>query len=282
MSDNDTSTDTSNQDTVEVEFSSAHFGEEPDTTTETTPEVPETQPEGDAQTPDESTETPTDEPAEQPETAETPEPTEEKPAETKGMTRAERAAFYQQQQQEQQREVAQVVNQTYQPQNVTELQQAYLNEGYSDGEALMLARQDAAEQKALIAEATAEIANLNANLRVDSVEAQSKYDWMNPEKTDSYNKELHEQAAQIFAQGITTDPRTGQIIEARMTPMQAADIVNNIWNSGVGKAQIAAQKAAEQQFADVAPTTSSAPPKSSQTAEDKQAAGIERALNAIR
>jgi hypothetical protein len=278
MSDNDTTEDTSTDETIE--FSGSHFGEdaidetstETDTSTEPATDKAETT-ETDADKPaDESTE---DKPADEATPDEV--TTEDKSdVDLKGMSRAERAAYFQSQKQEQQREVGQVINQIYRPQNVTELQQAYLNDnpGLDEGTALILARQDVAEQKAQIAEATTEIAELNANLRVDSFEAQAAYDWMNPTKTDSYDTDAHEAAAQIFSQGITTDPRTGQIIEARMTPKQAADIVDKIRNSGNAKAQLAAQKAAEAQLAAVAPPTSSAPPSGNESEDDKRAARL--------
>jgi hypothetical protein len=285
MSDNDT-TEESNVSEETVEFAQSHFDEDAVDTTATTA-TDDDSPAEPAEDNAETTETDADKAEES--TEDKPAESEDKPDEAiteeksesdlKGMTRAERAVYFQSLKQEQTREVAEVVNQNYQPQDVTDLQQAYLDAGYSDGEALMLARQDVAEQKAQIAEATTEIAELNANLRVDSFEAQATYDWMNPAKADTYDKESHEAAAQIFSQGITTDPRTGQIIEARMSPKQAADIVDKIRNSGTAKAQLAAQKAAEAQLAAVAPPTSSAPPSSSQSADDKQASGLERAMN---
>lgn len=286
MSDNDTTEDTNTTEET-VEFSSSHFGE--DAVDETTQEVTETPADPAEDNAEKPTETEADKPVE--ESPEATEIAEDKPDETieeksdvdlKAMSRAERAAYFQSQKQEQTRAVAEVINQNYAPQDVQQLQEAYMNQGYDEGTSLMLARQDVAEQKAQIAEATAEIAELNANLRVDSFEAQVKYDWMNPAKADVYDKDLHELTAQIFSQGMVTDPRTGQIVEARMTPMQAADIVEKIRNSGTAKAQLVAQKAAEAQLAAVAPPTSTAPPSSTQTADDKQASGLERALGNVR
>lgn len=298
MSDND-STEDSNVSEETVEFSSSHFGEEPvdettptdsDTTAEPAEDNAETT-ETDAEpSAEESTE---EQPAEGDAKPDEVTPEEKSDSDLKGMSRAERAEYFQSLKQEQTREIAQVVNQNYAPQDVQQVADYYSSNGLVNGEtgevyyptpaeALSLARQDVADQKTQIAEATAEIAELNANLRVDSFEAQSKYDWMNPAKTDTYDKDLHELSAQIFSQGITTDPRTGQIIEARMTPMQAAAIVETIRNSGASKAQLAAQKAAEAQLAAVAPPTSSAPPSSSQSADDKQASGLERALGNVR
>lgn len=282
MSDNDNQQDNGNDGMVE--FSESHFDEPAindtgDIQADATPKPTEET----AQTSDDTTEQTTEETAEQPEGEDKPDEAapEEKSddVDLKAMSRAERAAYYQSLKQEQTREVAEVVNQNYAPQDIAQLQEYYMSQGADEFQALVLARQDFADQSAQIAEATTEIAELNANLRVDSFEAQSKYEWMNPNKADSYDKNLHELAAKIFSQGITTDPRTGQIIDARMTPMQAAEIVESIRNSGVSKAQLAAQKAAEAQLAAVAPPTSTAPPKSNESSDDRQASSLERALN---
>jgi hypothetical protein len=263
-----------------IEFSSDPFADETDTPVEEA--KPDTAEPADADTPEPPAET--EEPAEDgdvkpEEPTDEAQPEEEKSeADLKQMTRAERKEYFEAQKQEQQRSVDQVIDATYQPQPVNELQQYYMEQGHTEGEALILARQDVADQKAQIAEAKSEIVELNANLRVDSLEAQQKFDWMNPEKTDSYDKDLHNLTAQIYGQMITTDPRTGQIIDARMTPMQLASIIDKARNSGSAKAALKAQKAAEQQMAAAAPPTSSAPSKA-QTAEDKQAEALERALN---
>lgn len=180
----------------------------------------------------------------------------------KSMTRRERAEYFNQERQLQQekRQVEQSIEQAYQPQDAQQLKEHFLSEGYSEAEATLLARDEVREQKATIAEAKAQIAEFNADLRVDTIEAQSKYDWMNPAKPDVYNKELHNYAADLFAQGIILDERTGNIIDAKRTPSQVADIVNKIYESGVQKATVKAQRAAEQQMASVAPPSSTRQP----------------------
>lgn len=242
-------TDSSLDDIGDISLDALNEGDTPeptepspveDKTTETTDEEADSEP----QTPEDGDET------------EASVDTEETEPETRGMTRKERAEYYSQQRQEQQRTVEQAVSQAYQPQDVTQLQQYYMEQGHTEGESLILARQDVADQKAQIAQASAEITELNANLRVDTMDAQSKYDWMNPAKTDVYDKELHQYAADLFAQGITLDERTGQIIDAKKTPSQVAAIVDKIYQSGVKKAAVKAQKAAEQQIASVAPPSS--------------------------
>lgn len=283
MSDNDTQEST---DSVDVEFTGSHFGEDAvDETTESTETTEpaadepaeETKPEEVEAEESKETEEPT-EPEEAP-TEETPdEPAAEKSAsELKGLTREERREYFQNLQQSTQREVAEVVEQNYQPRDVQERQQEYMEAGYSEGESLMLARQDVAEDRAQIAEATTQITELNANIQVDAVEARAKYDWLNPNKPESFDKELATMAAQIFEGYTVKDERTQQIVDVKMTPLQVADIVDKIRNSGTAKAQLAAQKAAERQMASAASSTSTAPVKNEST-EDKQAAGIERAM----
>lgn len=208
------------------------------------------------------------------------EPAEEEKSESelKGMTRAERKEYFEQQKAEQQRVVGEAVDANYAPQPFDQLKQHYLDQGASDFEAQILADRDITKQEAQIDKAKAEIVELNANLRTDSVEAQAKYDWMNPAKPEVYDKELHQMAADLFATGMGVDPVTKQITSARMTPMEAAALIDKARNSGMAKAQLRAQKAAEQQLAATAPPTSAAPIASAESADDKQASSLERAL----
>lgn len=267
-----------------VEFSNDNLFDEP-TEAKVEDAEPVTEPAA-----EEKAEEPAEPEAEKPEGEETPEgdaPTEDKPdepveeksdSELKGMTREERKEYFQNLQKQTKQEIEQAVDQVYKPQDVAELQEEYMQRGYTEGEALILARGDVAEQKAQIAEATTEITELNANIRVDAVEARAKYEWMNPESTN-FERDTTEIAAQLFELGTVKDERTGQIVDTRMTPMQVASLIDKIRNSGSAKAQVAAQKAAERQMAAAAPPTSTAPPAANQSADDKQASALERALN---
>lgn len=174
---------------------------------------------------------------------------------TKGMTRAERAAYYQEIERQQQSQVEQALQQAYQPQPVAELQEYYMQQGYSEGEALMLARDDVKEQRAQIAEATLQITQLNANLQVDAVEARAKYSWMNPDSKD-FDKGTAEYAARMFELATVKDERTGQIVDVKMTPSQVAAIVDDIRKSASKEAAITAQRNADRELAAVAPAQS--------------------------
>lgn len=245
--------------------------EAPDTgNTDETPEAP-------AEPATQEEAQPVEKPAE-PEVPET-EAEEPKPAdETKGMTRAERAEHYQNLERQTRKEVDQAYR-GYQPAKTLEdYKNEYLDQGLTDGEALIAARMDVADDRAKIAEEKSDLSQFNADIRVDSFEAQSTFDWMNKSKPDSYDKESHALAAELFSAGAEVDPNTGQVLSAIFSPMQAAQIIDKARNSGMTKAQIKGQKAAEAQMAAVAPSSSSAPVVS-RNAEEKQADALANAFN---
>ena len=102
-----------------------------------------------------------------------------------------------------------------------------MQQGYSEGEALMLARDDVREQRAQIAEASAQITQLNANVQVDAVEARAKYEWMNPE-SKKFAEGTTKAAAQLYELATVKDQRTGQIVDAKMSVSQIASVVEQI------------------------------------------------------
>lgn len=188
----------------------------------------------------------------------------------KSMSRAERAAYFQEQANAQKQQVEQAINQAYQPQDVSELQQAYIEAGYDEGNALMLARDDVRAQREQISEARAEIAELNAGMAVEATELMHTIPWMNPTNKDSFDQKTldagsrlydtlavvrDERTAQRDAQG-NPIPGTGQIIQAKLSPKQFWSAVNQIRESGAAEARLAGQKAAEKQMAAVAPPSS--------------------------
>lgn len=234
-----------------------------ETTEETTESTDEEQSQDGEQTPEDDDDT-TD-------ADKTEDKPDDEPAEPK-LTRRERAERYAQEQAAKQ-QVEQAVNQVYQPQDVAELRDYYMEQGADEFQALQLARQDVADQKAQIAEATTQIAELNANLRVDAVEARAKYDWMNPaNEGKGYDKDTTAIAAQMFELATVKDERTGQIVDAKMTPSQIADIIDKVRTSAMKEATVKAQKNAESQMASVAPPTSARQPvKQGDSLEDMKA-----------
>lgn len=224
-----------------------------DTKEETTESSDEEQSDSAEQAPDETNDDDKDD------TQQDSEQSEDEPDEPK-LTRRERAERYAEERVAKQ-QVEQAVSQAYQPQDVAEVQEQYMQQGYDEGTSLMLARQDVSEQKAQIAQATTQIAELNANIRVDAVEARAKYDWMNPAKEGKgFDKDITAIAAQMFELATVKDERTGQIVDAKMTPMQVATIIDKIRTSAMKESGLKAQKNAESQMASVAPQSSARQP----------------------
>lgn len=185
-------------------------------------------------------------------------PKNEAEVDLKSMTRAERREYFQNIDSQARKQVEASINAAYQPQPVDELTQAYMDEGYDNFQAQILARETVRDQQAQISEARAEIAELNAGLATEAMEVVSTIDWLNPNKGKGvYDQESSDAASQLYEQlCISKDERTGQIIEAKMSPMQFYSLMDNIRSSGSETARLSAQKAAEEQLAAVAPQTS--------------------------
>jgi hypothetical protein len=189
----------------------------------------------------------------------------------KTMTRAERAEYFRNIDTNTRKQVETAIDQAYQPQPVDELTQKYMDEGYDNFQAQILAREEVRDQQAQISAARAEIAELNAGLATDAMEVISTIDWLNPAKGEGvYDKDsaaaastLYEKLCvvkdpnteQLDAQGQPI-PGTGQIVEARMSPSQFYHLMDNIRSAGSESSRMAALKAAESQMAAVAPPTS--------------------------
>lgn len=179
------------------------------------------------------------------------------PNSLKGMTREQRAEFFKQQQEQQRKSVEQAINQVYQPQPVDELTEAYMNEGYDQFQATMLARETQREQQAQIAEARAEIAELNSSLITEAMEVVNTIDWLDDSKADKFDQSSADAASQLYeALAIEKDPRTNQIVNAKISPKQFYTLIDQIRQSGAKQAGLSARKAAEQEIASVAPPTS--------------------------
>ncbi len=188
----------------------------------------------------------------------------------KKMTRAERVQYYQNLESNTRKSVEATVNATYQPQTVDELKQKYIDEGHDEFQATMLAREEVRDQEADISKARAERAELNANLAVEATEVLNTFGWLNPKDAANYDKDSSDAAVDLYDQlCLTRDentaqtgddgkpiPGTGQIIGATMTPKAFYGLLDKIRSSGSETARVAAQKAAEEQLAAVAPPSS--------------------------
>lgn len=195
---------------------------------------------------------------------------EDKTPDIKSMTRAERAQYFQNLDATTRKQVEAKVNEVYQPQAIDELKQKYIDDGHTEFEASMLAREEVRDQEADISRARAERAELNASLAADAMEVLGTIDWLNPAKKDAFDKvssdaatELYdelcltrdENTAQLDANGKAI-PGTGQIIGATMTPKQFYSLIDTIRGSGTEAAKLSAQKAAEEEMASVAAPSS--------------------------
>lgn len=193
----------------------------------------------------------------------------------KSMSRAERAQYFQKLEADARKQAEATVNDTYQPQSVDDLKQKYLDQGHSEFEAKMLARDEMREQEADIARARAERAELNANLATEAMEVMSTIEWLNPKNADAYDEAASDAAVELYdalcllRDENTADkdadgnviPGTSQIISAVMTPKKFYGLMDTIRSSGVETAKTQAQKAAEEQMAAVAAPSSNSTKK---------------------
>lgn len=189
----------------------------------------------------------------------------------KSMSRAERAEYFRNLDKATRKQVEANIDKVYQPQSHDELKEKYIEAGYDDFQADILARETRRDQQAQINEARAEIAELNAGLTADAVEVVTTIDWLNPTKGEGvYDKGSTQVASSLYEQlCVVRDdrtaqrdgqgnpiPGTGQIIEVRMSPSQFYTAMDQIRSAGNENSRIQAQKAAESQMAAVAPPSS--------------------------
>jgi len=214
--------------------------------------------------------------AEQPKEPEVEPPKEEEPKENEEPveTEAERKQrFYEMRQQQKQvkQQVEQSISQQYQPQQVDELTQHFIDQGYGQFEAEMLARDERRNQEAEINKATTQVAQLNMRFGTEAVQVMHDFPIFDP-KSPEYDKEYAARASKLFEShaGVQKDPQTGMIVAASTTPYNFYKELAEMRGSAQSKAQVVAQKAAEQQMASAAPPSSSVP-QTSKSEEDSQA-----------
>lgn len=241
-----------------------------------------------------------DKPPEDPNAAEKPadpekpaEPAPEQPVDLKSMSRAERASYFQQIDANTRKDVEAKVNAAYQPQPVDELTQKYIDEGHTEFEAKMLAREEVRDQENDISRARAERAELNATLAIEAQEVLSTIDWLNPGNKAAFDEKSSEAATSLYDElCLTRDentaerdasgnpiPGTGQVIGATMSPKQFYQLVDTIRSSGTETAKLTAQKNAELQMGAVAPPSSNSN-KTEKSFDDMSAAEQRAALQA--
>jgi hypothetical protein len=173
--------------------------------------------------------------------------------------------FYEQRQaerQQKQRQIERTVDSQYQPQTMAELTNKFMEQGYDEFQAQMLARDERREQQAQINEARTQIAELNMQIETEAVQVMHDFPVFDPTRKE-YDKDFAEKASQLYVRAASpvTDPKTGLVIQANMTPYQFYQHLAEMRGSGVSQAQVKAQTAVQQQMAAVTPQSSVAPPK---------------------
>lgn len=210
-----------------------------------------------------------------------PDEDEEKPDKSK-LSNAEAAAERVREREANKRVIEQSIDRAYQPQLVDELTNAFIEQGYTQFEAEMLARDERRNQQSQIQEARTQIAELNMQVETEAIQVMHEFPVFDP-NSDSYDKDFAGRASALYerAADVQYDPKTNVIVSSKITPYQFYKELAEMRDSGVSQASIKAQKAAEQQLAAVAPQSSAAP-MVNESAEQKQASGLERALNDVR
>jgi hypothetical protein len=165
-----------------------------------------------------------------------------------------------QERESQKRQVEQTIDQAYQPQPVDQLTQYFMDQGADQFQAEMLARDEVRNQRDQINTVRTQVAELNMQIETEAVQVMHDFPVFDPNSSE-YDPDFANKASAMYqkAAGVQVDPRTGVVISTNQTPYTFYKELAEMRQHGMSKAQIAAQKAAEQQMASVAPPTSSAP-----------------------
>lgn len=223
-------------------------------------------------------------PAEEPkEDPEAPKPEEETPVEDEETERKRHNAEMAQRriQEREKRQIEQTLSQAYQPQAADQLTQAFIEQGYNQFEAEMLARDERRSQQAQIQEARTQIAELNMQIETEAIQVMSDFPEFNP-KSDTYDQDFATQASALYERtaDVQTDPKTGVIVGSKITPYDFFKQLHDMRTSGMSRAQVQGQKAAEKQMAAVAPPTSAAP-QTNVSKEEKEAKELNDAFDLV-
>lgn len=161
---------------------------------------------------------------------------------------------------EERQELERSISQQYQPQPADELTRQFTEQGYTEFEAEMLARDEVRNQRDQINSERTQVAELNMQINTEAVQVMHDYPVFDPKSSD-YDKDFAKRASDMYnrAAGVKVDPRTGAVISTNLTPYNFYKELAEMRGSGVSQAQVSAQRAAEQQMASVAPPSSTAP-----------------------
>lgn len=149
-------------------------------------------------------------------------------------------------------EIKSVNDQVYQPQSAQEL----INTGMDPA----LARVEALEQRTQMAEYNAQVADLNANLNVESLNVMRDFPVFDPDSSE-YDKSLADRVGSLYQRvaNIQTDPNTGLTIQASVLPYDFYKTFAESVNSGTVQGSVKGQRDAEKMLSAAEPSSSSAP-----------------------
>lgn len=150
------------------------------------------------------------------------------------------------------RSVAETNSTAYRAQTAAELEDAGMDP--------TLARVEALEQEQKLSAFNNHVSNLNANLNVESLQVMADFPVFDP-TSDSYDKGLATRARDVFlsAAKIQTDPKTGLIIQANVSPYNIYKAFADTHSAGAQTGKVTGQKSAEKMLANAETTPSSAP-----------------------
>lgn len=179
----------------------------------------------------------------------------------RGMSKEERAEYFRNRQRARGQQIEQAVNEAYQPQPIDELTDYFKSQGHTDGESLLLARDEMREQQRQIDNARAQMAELDSFLAREAMEVVNTTPWLNSENKATYDAASADVVSQLYESlAIEKDDRTGQIVNAKLSPKQFYSLMDQVRKAGVKEAKAQARKEFEAEMASVAPPTSARQP----------------------
>lgn len=122
------------------------------------------------------------------------------------------------------------------------------------------ARMEAFEQRQRLSEYNNQVADLNANLSVESLQVMNDFPMFDP-NSGEYDATLAKRAADVYqrAAKIETDPQTGLVISANVLPYDIYKAFAETHQSSVQSGQVNGQRAAEKMLAATDTPPASAP-----------------------
>jgi hypothetical protein len=148
-------------------------------------------------------------------------------------------------------EVERINNEVYQPATEDEL----VNDGMSAIEAKVEAMRQANE----VEKYNNRVADAQLTLSSESNRVLQDFPIFNPE-SDTYDKELADEAGALLSANLILDPNTNQVIGSNVSPYQLYKTLARASGISATKGQIKGQAATEQQLANVDAASSAAPP----------------------